>query len=454
MKSGSKFYIILNIFSLFIVINACKKEPKAVIVPDAKIYPLGIPGSWKFASAPLSFQESMLTNDISCGFNRAKFSWYAIDPLFYDKNSAIRPANISNGDLSSDDCRYILKTELFPSKNQTNEIPEVLETFNLDFYPAERGPWNYDTDPSAYSAGIDYNGNLNNPSSRWGGMQRLLSEVGYKFNYIDFWLLDPFTISPDAVGELYFNLGDISEDILKDGLISGENITGGDVTETVWGQVWPQNNAGSVVTTFPLQTDKGLDELNDQEEQSYFANYLGKVASICSTNAFQEIVNDPAGDNFHYFMGHEYDNLNYKIRRRYKYFNGDERNSTEGNEAYSAIATRIPDGEDLNSDHLLATGNNYFEYKISISSAQLNSGTNYLVGTFQSYGVPVPDGYIGESKFYHFRIPLSDYTAQYGTPSTGNNPKFMRVYLSGFSTPVNLRIINFVLSEEIVETTN
>lgn len=38
--------------------------------------------------------------------------------------------------------------------------------------------------------------------------------------YIEFWMMDPFIMDKDGTqrgGDLYFNLGDISEDILKDG---------------------------------------------------------------------------------------------------------------------------------------------------------------------------------------------------------------------------------------------
>ncbi len=43
--------------------------------------------------------------------------------------------------------------------------------------------------------------------------------------YIEFWVMDPFIYdkSTTAGGDLYFNLGSISEDILKDGRKSLEN---------------------------------------------------------------------------------------------------------------------------------------------------------------------------------------------------------------------------------------
>jgi cell surface protein SprA len=452
MKIRKGFTRYLFLFVLLIACNACKKDPPAVVDPTVKTFDLSNSNSWKFASTPLRFQESMLTNDISYGNNRAKFCWYRIDPLFYEVNSLRTPANITKADISTDDCRPVSEHEVFPSKEVATGQPMYLFTLNLDFYPDERGPWNYDTDPSAYSAGINYDGKLNNPLSRWGGMQRLVYTPSFKCNYLDFWLLDPFTTSPDASGDLYFDLGDISEDVLKDGLLSAENTIDGDVTETAWGKVWPLSGVNSFNSNLPVETDNGLDELNNPDEGIYFQNYKEKLSSICSAEAFQEIANDPTGDDYHYFLGRDYDELNYKVRQRHKNYNGDDHNSTGGIENYPTISTTIPDGEDLNRDGILTTENNYFEYKISVSRDRFTIGTNYIVDAIESHDIVLPDGSTGGSKFYHFRIPLNNFTSQFGMPSLAENPKSMRVYLSGFATPVNLRFMTLQLTEAIVDT--
>ena len=449
MKTWNRFLAFMLALMLFTVINACKKDSPAVIVPETKIYSLTSAGSWKIASTPLRFQESLLTNDISYGYNRAKFSWYTIDPLFYEKTSSLRPANITNEDISSDDCRNIFEAELFPSKYPPTAPPVFFATFNLDFYPSERGPWNFDTDPSVFSSGIDYDGKLNNPSSRWGGIMHILDAVKFEINYLDFWMPDPFTTSPDANGELYINLGDISEDVLRDGLISAENTTDGDVTETAWGKVWPLSTTYAFAS---LGTDKGLDELNNAEEDDYFRNYLEKVQSICSSEAYQAFSNDPSGDNYHYFRGGDYDDMNYKVRQRYKNYDGDDQNSTQQSESYPTISASYPDGEDLNRNNILETGNNYFEYKISINKDVFFLGTNYITDVFQGAEATMPDGSRRSSLFYHFRIPLKDFTGQFGTPSLSGNQKTLRLYLTGFATPVNLRLINFEASEEIIDS--
>jgi cell surface protein SprA len=123
---------------------------------------------------------------------------------------------------------------------------------NLSFFPNERGPYNLDVE------GMDENGYLINPTKRWGGIMRKLDVTDFEtsnIEYIEFWMMDPFIYDKngtDKGGELYFNLGDISEDILKDGKKFFEHGLPVDKNEsktetTVWGRV-PKTQ--STVTAF------------------------------------------------------------------------------------------------------------------------------------------------------------------------------------------------------------
>ena len=108
--------------------------------------------------------------------------------------------------------------------------------------------------------------------------------------YIQFWMMSPF-LDPDHPnrdgGDLYLNFGEISEDILKDGLKSYENgipYDGNDqyLTETVWGRVSKQNsltyafdnNAGA-----RLVQDVGLDGLKNDDEFNFnsYRDYIDKL---------------------------------------------------------------------------------------------------------------------------------------------------------------------------------
>ena len=109
--------------------------------------------------------------------NRARLAWYIIDPLFY-RNNTLTPDHMTAEDRSIQYSREVLEQEIFPNKqsqiaNQQTNLP----MFDVAFYPNEKGPYNYDADgitPSGQvvAAGVDGDGRLNDPESRWGGIMR------------------------------------------------------------------------------------------------------------------------------------------------------------------------------------------------------------------------------------------------------------------------------------------
>ena len=208
------------------------------------------PYSWTLASTPYDpssdalFPEARYSNDIRYGQNRALLSWYYIDRMFTQKNSTLIPAHLKNDldQLSNPYVREVSVREIFPNKEINYGESTTLQTLNLSFYPQERGPYNLDAD------NIDSQGLLLNPENRWGGIMRKMDYTDFEssnIEYIQFWLMDPFLDENQTNhngGELYFNLGEVSEDILKDGMKSFENglPVDGDTTQiatTVWGKV-------------------------------------------------------------------------------------------------------------------------------------------------------------------------------------------------------------------------
>ena len=84
--------------------NAIKNGDDAVsFIDDFESGQTGIDirnrAAWVLASTPqgqpLEWPEGDLVDDITYGFNRAKFAWYNIDPLFGGDNSST-PAHIRN----------------------------------------------------------------------------------------------------------------------------------------------------------------------------------------------------------------------------------------------------------------------------------------------------------------------------------------------------------------------
>ena len=223
------------------------------------------PTEWTLSSVPSMFPESKLTNDLRYGYNRALLAWYYIDPLFTRRSSSLTPGHIKSDlkQLSDPRVREIYKNELFPNRQINFSEASTLNILNLAYYPNERGPYNLD--PS-----LDANGRLLSPSKRWGGMMRKIDVSDFEtanIGYIEFWLMDPFITAQDNAaafsGDLYFNLGEISEDVLKDGkkfYESGLPIDDdpSQYTETVWGRVPTQNSI-----TYAFNTSSGARQKQD-----------------------------------------------------------------------------------------------------------------------------------------------------------------------------------------------
>lgn len=189
------------------------------------------PYSWFLASTPYDpsgdalFPEASLSNDIRYGKNRALLNWYYIDRMFTARNSSMCPGYIKNDPamLNNPYVREVTSREIFPGRERPYGESNTIQTLNLSFYPTERGPYNLD------ATDIDDQGNLLYPERRWGGIMRKMDNTNFdasNIEYVQFWMLSPF-LDPDndnlEGGDLYLNFGEISEDILKDGLKSYEN---------------------------------------------------------------------------------------------------------------------------------------------------------------------------------------------------------------------------------------
>ena len=208
------------------------------------------PTSWIISSVPSDFPEYSDKTTLRSGFNRSLLAWYTIDPLFTRRSSSLTPGHIKSDleQLSNHYVREIPVTELFPNRdrNYSGSI-STLNILNLAYYPSERGPYNFNPN-------IDINGHLTNPTGTWGGMMRKLDTNDFQtanIEYIEFWMLDPFIYSnrlPNANqygGDFYINLGEVSEDVLKDGkkfYESGMPVDGSHSwTTTQWGKIPTQS---------------------------------------------------------------------------------------------------------------------------------------------------------------------------------------------------------------------
>jgi len=414
--------------------------------------------AWTLASIPqgqdLLFPEARFNNNLVSGFNRAKFAWYVIDPIFL-RNGSSTPNHIKQNpdEQSSHFVREIYENEIFPFRESPSGIPTNIAVLNLAFYPEEKGPYNYDTDPDLYSKGMNPDGGLNDPKSRWGGIMREILTSDFEsanIQYVKFWVMDPFVENPDHEGgDLYINLGNISEDILRDSRKSFENGLPGspvpkNIDSTAWGRV-PTIQA--VVHAFDNAPDTrryqdvGLDGLLNQEEESFFNDYLEKSLIITTPDAYQNILDDPSGDNFHYFRGTDYDSQQLGILDRYKKYNGQEGNSPTSEmsvESYPTSGSTLPDMEDINRDNTLSETESYYQYKVSMRPGDIKVGSNYIVDEIE-YEATMANGTKSKVKWYQFKIPITDYQKIVGPIRDFKSIRFMRMFLRDFNEPVIMR---------------
>lgn len=415
--------------------------------------------AWTIASLPQGqeqlFPESRFNNNPVSGYNRAKLSWYVIDPLFL-RNGSSTPGHIKeDANLqSSNFVREIYENEIFPLKESASGIPTNLTVLNLAFYPSEKGPYNYDTDPTQYSKGMNPDGNLNDPKSRWGGMMREILTSDFEtanIQYIKFWVMDPFVENQSlSGGDLYINLGNISEDILRDSRKSFENGLPGspdvkNVDTTAWGRV---PTVQAVVHAFDnapesrKYQDVGLDGLSDSDEEAYFGNYLQKSMLITTPEAYERIRQDPSNDDFHYFRGSDYDAQQKGILDRYKKYNGLEGNSPTSEmskESYPTSGSTLPDMEDINRDNTLSETESYYQYKVSMRSEDLVVGKNFVVDMIENNDVTLANGHKSKVKWYQFKIPITEYQNIIGPIRDFKSIRFMRMFLKNFNDPIVMR---------------
>lgn len=424
--------------------------------------------TWTFASTPppgpttAGFVEATRRDDLSYGYNRAKLAWYQLER-----------GNRNAADRTNPYTRQITQQELFQRDVPTGD--NTLYTFDLSYWPEERGPYNFDPpEGSDVSSGlrfdpVDGKVKLKDPESRWAGIMRYFNNPDFEaanYEFIEFWMLNPYGDRPDPsenpeideTGRIIFHLGNVSEDILKDGRQFYENSLNIDSSlnvnppETNWGIV-PFNVP--VVDGFDFQRggsqDVGLDGLTSLEEESFHAPYLAAITSSGDVPLLPEIQQDPSGDDFVYFDDPRFD-VNTGILERYKNFNNPEGNAPlsrqEQNNTNGVVQRRgnpRPEKEDLNNNRSLETGETFYEFVLELN----NNGLGELdmeASTFIKESREVTDQATGNREtWYRVQIPIQNDDAASNGIEGYRSIQFMRMYMTGFSKPKTFRLAEFEL---------
>jgi len=424
--------------------------------------------SWSLASIPQNqpalFPEAILINNVALGFNRALFSWYTIDPLFF-RNDSRTPDHIKNDPAmqSNHFMREITVTEVFENQQVSSVQNQNIPTLDMAFYPSEKGQNNYDFDGrdsigNVYSAGINpQDGTLLEPQSRWGGIQRKIDQQNFEalnIEYIQIWVMDPFNDDYEGGnddGTLYINLGSVSEDVQRDGqnffengLVSPPTDIATEPFTSAWGRYTPGNQIVDGFDNDPdarQYQDVGLDGMRDVEEGEFFSEYASNIAGIAN------LENDISQDNFVYFRTDAYDNQQADILTRYKKFNGYDGNSPLSTSAgAAAVGSTRPNQEDINKDKNIDETESYWQYKVKVSRADFNRnniGNNYITDV-RTAVIPTKDGRTREIDWYQLKIPIRQ-----GEPIGGirdfRSIRFMRVFMRGFENQAVMRFARLEL---------
>ncbi|MHA3789061.1 T9SS outer membrane translocon Sov/SprA [Flavobacterium hauense] len=389
------------------------------------------PLGWTLSSAPATLfaNEVSPANDLIYGYKRAKLSWYSIDPVFYAQGSG-GAEGITKDDISSNRTRRIYYEELYPVTDVAPGQSLVVNTLDLTYYPQERGPYNF----NPILPGNAFKFSEVDAPQNWAGIMRAINSTNFEqtnVEYIQFWVMDPYdsnnpndAISPDNTGVLEINLGELSEDILKDNRKQYENgLPGVNSNQSVFNSVWGDVPVSqSLIYAFDTDTanraiqDVGFDGLTDDEERTKYPTFT---------------LDDPSGDNYQFYLA-----ASGSVLDRYKNYNGTQGNSPVDIADTNRGSTTLPDTEDINRDNTMNTIDSYYRYKIPIEPGQ-QPGQGYLVDT-RDFNRDAPDGSTVSGRWLLYKVPV-DLGESVGGISSVRSIRFMRLLVSGFKSEVTLR---------------
>ncbi len=437
--------------------------------------------TWVLASVPQGdstlFPESNLTDDIRLNANRARLAWYNGDAYVRSTSDNTNPYT-----------RSFNQQDIFPNRQISPAEQSILRGLDVTFFPRQRGPYNFEI-PDGYTG---TNGRLsegftsqtdptsdepllNAPETRWAGFMKGLNTNDFEaanIEFVEFWMLNPYMDPGDGspvsrAGEMYIDLGSVSEDVMRDSRQFFENAipTGQGTGATVNTRLGRIPVLPPVVNAFDndpakrVLQDIGLDGLNDEGEKSFFSEWVDIInASTKLDNGSKTLLtSDPAGDNFVYFGDERFQdpNPNPGLIERYRRFNNPQGNSPVNNNAQTGLysnpsSTNLPDGEDLNRDNSLNESESYYRYKIPLAKT-FDNGEEVLDRNDAQLKDLITEqvSVLKEGKtyiWYRFKLPLDGSNRQQiGGIQDFRSIRFMRMLWRGFDERTTFRFATLEL---------
>ncbi|WP_175623425.1 T9SS outer membrane translocon Sov/SprA [Chryseobacterium schmidteae] len=395
------------------------------------------PTAWSLASKPEKSKGNPLfagagaNDNLTNGYGRGLLTWYNIDPRFWGVGGRA-PQGITPASVSNHASRRVQFSEIFNNRDFVAGEQTFTNTFDISYFPQEKGPYNA-------------NPGTETTQQRWAGIMRPISVsnfVNSNIEYVEFWMMDPYA-DGNTLGtnpKLLLQLGNVSEDVLKDGLMQYENglPTGGSPSTTTASNWGVQPKQPPILYAFSSEgadrtaQDLGYDGLSSDQEAMRFGNtFVNPVTNL----------SDPAVDDFVFYLSDKFTGSQASsIVQRYKYFRGPEGNSRSGS---LEVSSQTPDAEDINKDYNLDQTESYNEYAIKLDQASLGLGTDNYIIDQKTVTATFQNGSTDDVKWYLFRIPVSKFNeAGVGgekSASVLNNVRFARLLLTGFDQTSTLR---------------
>ena len=404
---------------------------------------------------PRTLQDSLRTNW------RGTLAWYQLNI-----NTRNQLGDISSNPPTDPAVGIVQINDVFPERDTRGEVDRTQSTLDLYFDPRERGPYNFNRDLNTF---------FQQPKDAWGGMTQRLPEGFNDFNlknieFVEF-IVRVFpegTNDTGADAKLFVDLGSISEDVLPNGALNNED---GLSTATLgsapdqWGRL-PSVTPDNIINVNNNRTeDLGLDGLASYDPSAYdplateqvvFADYLASLDRSNPDPKYQAMLAridaDPSGDDYHYFdNGLFFGNPAFfpetpSIQQRFtRYFPASELNSFE---AQNKLANntdskrgnaRVPDSEDLNLNSTVDVSNDYFQYEVPLSRAELDrlgqptELNDFVVGA-------ITDANGNSTGWYQIRIPVQAPTRKVGNIQDFTLIESIRLWTTGHETPVTIRL--------------